>query len=89
MAGCVLGRVPVNSAATGPVQLLLRLEQIVLSPSTTLMAQVVAVSFAGATCTVTLQLADHRLILRRSFADPPVVGQNVAVSVVGLGQLVE
>ena len=91
-AECALGPVPVDNPTTsGSAQLLLRPEQIVLGPAAenAPSAEVMAVSFAGAICSVTLQLPGHRLTLRRSFVEPPVIGQTLGLTVLGQGHLVE
>ena len=95
VALCALGQVPVDAAVSADTaQLLLRPEQIVLTPDAgpAPQAEVVAVSFAGALCTVVVQFSQptpYRLTLRRSFVAPPSVGDRVTVSVIGKGHLVD
>jgi len=95
VAVCALGLVALDAPITADrAHLLLRPEQIVLTPAAgpEHQAKVVAVSFAGAICSVTLQFRQsdaYRLTLRRSFVEAPMIGDSLAVSVVGKGHLVD
>jgi iron(III) transport system ATP-binding protein len=89
MAHCVLGAIPVNDPTPrAQAEIMLRPEQIALGGGG-VTATVVANDFAGAFCTLTLQLAGgERLQLRQSSLGAPAPGQAlVTVGVIGAAHL--
>jgi iron(III) transport system ATP-binding protein len=93
-ACCALGRIAVDDPADRPVaRLLLRPEQVVLTPwagaAEGARGVVVACDFAGATCTITLDVpaggafAAQRLVLRQSGLAAPAIGDTLALGILG------
>jgi iron(III) transport system ATP-binding protein len=80
---CALGTLDSNVAATGPVMVMLRPEQIVLSPDSPNKALVQSVSFHGHDALVTLECDGHMILARWLSMSLPAVGDTVGIGVTG------
>jgi iron(III) transport system ATP-binding protein len=100
-ARCRLGQVPVDAAKRrGPAQIMLRPEQVRLTPlgpdaavkdarASMCLGEVTAIEFGGAACTVTVAVADEALVIRATSIDLPAMGSQVRLSVLGTAHVFE
>ena len=81
---CVLGRLPLDRpVADGPVDVLLRPEQLRLGPGEQPAARVLSTTYFGHDALVALALGEVRLLSRVSGLEAPVEGTMVDLTVVG------
>ncbi len=92
-AECALGRIAVRGATRTSACVMLRPEQISLSPVAvghSAAGSVTEVDFGGAVCTVTVNLpCGTVLVLRRSYVEAPSVGAPVWITVAGEAHVFE
>jgi iron(III) transport system ATP-binding protein len=100
-ATCALGRIPAEATArTGSVAIMLRPEQIRLSPAGTgqddagaCHGEVEEVEFGGSLCAITVAVeasgARERILVHASSLDLPAPGTRVRLDVIGKGHILE
>jgi iron(III) transport system ATP-binding protein len=84
-ATCILGRLPVvgDGGAGGPVELLLRPEQVVIDAGGAVAGIVRAIRFEGHDALVDLTVGEQAVLARWSAVELPAVGATVPLSVKG------
>ncbi len=97
-AVCPLGRIETNSSHAGPAEIMLRPEQVVLSPisidadevSNGCYGDITRIEFGGASCSIAISLTDGAsLLIKTTSINLPPVGSRVQIAVLGKAHVFE
>lgn len=88
-AQCDLGAVKVDdNAPQGVARIMLRPEQLLVSPAVQGDGLVMDSDFGGNNCTLTVEVAGRAISVRSAAYNAPALGSRVQISVVGVGHVV-